>query len=77
LQKAKQDYFKERSIYYSTFPIREQAEKGEWNKGIAKGEAIGERKNALRMAKALKTKGISVDIIVETSGLSKEEIEKL
>ena len=30
-QKAKQDYFKERTIYYSTFPIREQAEKGEWN----------------------------------------------
>jgi len=31
LQKAKQNYFKERTIYYSTFPIREQAEKGEWN----------------------------------------------
>ena len=30
LQKAKQNYFKERTIYYSTFPIREQAEKGEW-----------------------------------------------
>ena len=24
LQKAKQNYFKERTIYYSTFPIREQ-----------------------------------------------------
>lgn len=31
LQKAKQNYFKERTIYYSTFPIREQAEKGEWS----------------------------------------------
>ena len=35
LQKAiaaanRQNYFKERTIYYSTFPIREQAEKGEW-----------------------------------------------
>ena len=29
LQKAKQNYFKERTIYYSTFPIREQAERGE------------------------------------------------
>ena len=29
LQKAKQNYFKERTIYYSTFPIKEQAEKGE------------------------------------------------
>ena len=31
LQKAKKNYFKERVIYYSTFPIIEQAEKGEWN----------------------------------------------
>ncbi|MDI9356946.1 MAG: Rpn family recombination-promoting nuclease/putative transposase [Chitinophagaceae bacterium] len=31
IQKAKQNYFKERTIYYSTFPIREQAEKGGWN----------------------------------------------
>ena len=31
LQKAKQNYFKDRTIYYSTFPIQEQAEKGEWN----------------------------------------------
>lgn len=31
LQKARQNYFKERTIYYSTFPIREQAEKGDWN----------------------------------------------
>lgn len=37
LQKAKQNYFKERTIYYSTFPIQEQAQRGEWNynlKGI-------------------------------------------
>jgi predicted transposase/invertase (TIGR01784 family) len=31
LQKAKQNYFKDRSVYYSTFPIAEQAQKGEWN----------------------------------------------
>ncbi|MCD4708644.1 MAG: Rpn family recombination-promoting nuclease/putative transposase [Candidatus Sabulitectum sp.] len=31
LQKAKQNYFKDRSIYYSTFPIREQGEKGDWS----------------------------------------------
>lgn len=31
LQKAKQNYFKDRSIYYSTFPIQAQAEKGEWD----------------------------------------------
>ena len=31
LQKAKQNFFKDRSIYYSTFPIQEQGQKGEWN----------------------------------------------
>ena len=31
LQKAKQKYFKDRTIYYSSFPIQEQAERGEWN----------------------------------------------
>ena len=31
MQKAEQDYFKDRSIYYSTFPIREQAPRGEWD----------------------------------------------
>jgi predicted transposase/invertase (TIGR01784 family) len=31
LQKAEQAFFKERSIYYATFPIQEQAVKGDWN----------------------------------------------
>jgi len=31
IQKAKQNFFKDRSVYYSTFPIQEQAKKGEWN----------------------------------------------
>jgi len=31
LQKAKQKYFKDRSLYYSTFAIQEQADKGEWD----------------------------------------------
>jgi predicted transposase/invertase (TIGR01784 family) len=31
LQKAKQNYFKERSIFYSTFPIQEQAKRGPWD----------------------------------------------
>ena len=41
LQKAKQNYFKERTIYYSTFPIREQAEKGEWNYNLTAIYCIG------------------------------------
>ena len=31
LQRAEQDYFKERSIYYSTFAIQEPAKKGKWD----------------------------------------------
>ncbi len=31
LQKTKQNFFKDRSVYYSTFPIREQAKRAEWD----------------------------------------------
>ena len=41
LQKAKQNYFRERTIYYSTFPIREQAEKGGWNYNLKAVYCIG------------------------------------
>ncbi len=41
LQKAKQNYFKERSVYYSTFPIREQGERGNWNFELAAVYCVG------------------------------------
>lgn len=41
LQKAKQNYFKERTIYYSTFPIREQAEKGQWDYNLKAVYCVG------------------------------------
>ena len=41
LQKAKQNYFIERTIYYSTFPIQEQAEKGKWNYNLKAVYCIG------------------------------------
>lgn len=41
LQKAKQNYFKERTVYYSTFPIREQAERGEWNYNLKAVYCVG------------------------------------
>jgi predicted transposase/invertase (TIGR01784 family) len=31
LQKAKQNFFKDRSVYYASFPIQEQAQKGGWD----------------------------------------------
>ncbi len=30
IQKAKQNYFKDRTVFYATFPIQEQAQKGDW-----------------------------------------------
>lgn len=31
MQKAKIKFFKDRALFYTTFPIKEQAEKGDWN----------------------------------------------
>ena len=31
MQKAEQQFFKDRSVFYATFPIREQAKRGDWN----------------------------------------------
>jgi predicted transposase/invertase (TIGR01784 family) len=41
LQKAKQNYFIERTIYYSTFQIQEQAEIGNWNYNLKAVFCIG------------------------------------
>lgn len=41
MQKAEQSYFIDRSIYYSTFPIQEQAQKGTWNFKLDKVYTIG------------------------------------
>jgi predicted transposase/invertase (TIGR01784 family) len=57
--------------------IREEARKEGREEGLKEGEAIGIKKNSIEMAKKLKKKGIDINIIVETSGLSKEEIEKI
>ncbi len=41
IQKAKQNYFTDRSIYYSTLPIQQQAEKGKWNFKLKSVYTIG------------------------------------
>lgn len=35
MQKAKVKYFKDRSLFYVTFPIKDQAQQGEWNFKLA------------------------------------------
>jgi predicted transposase/invertase (TIGR01784 family) len=41
LQKAKQNFFKDRSVFYATFPIQEQALKGDWDFKLAPVYAVG------------------------------------
>ncbi len=41
MQKAEQQWFKDRSIYYSSFPIRSQGEKGKWLFGLKAVYTIG------------------------------------
>lgn len=41
MQNVFQQFFKDRSIYYSTFPIREQAQRGEWDYRLEAVYTIG------------------------------------
>lgn len=41
LQKAKQHFFKDRAVFYSSFPIRSQAERGDWNYRLAPVYCLG------------------------------------
>jgi predicted transposase/invertase (TIGR01784 family) len=41
MQKAKQNYFKDRSVFYSSFPIQEQAQKGDWNYKLSPIYTVG------------------------------------
>ena len=41
IQKAKQNYFKDRSVFYASFPIQEQALQGQWNYKLTPVYSIG------------------------------------
>jgi predicted transposase/invertase (TIGR01784 family) len=41
MQKSKQSFLKDRSVYYATFPIQEQAHKSEWNYELKAVYTIG------------------------------------
>jgi len=41
LQKAKQNYFKDRTVFYASFPIKEQGEKGDWDYNLKSVFCIG------------------------------------
>lgn len=41
MQKAEQQFFKDRSVFYSTFPIRDQGQTGKWNYQLKSVYTIG------------------------------------
>jgi len=41
MQKAKQNFFKDRSVFYASFPIQEQAKKNQWNYQLDPVYSIG------------------------------------
>ena len=41
IQKGEQEFFKDRSLYYTTFPIREQAKRGQWDYELKAVYTIG------------------------------------
>ena len=47
------------------------------NEGISLGITQGEHKKTVETAKVLKSAGVSINLIIDSTGLSREEIEKL
>ena len=41
MQRGEQQFFKDRSLYYATFPIREQARRGDWDYELQRVYVIG------------------------------------
>ena len=41
LQKAKHNFFKDLTVYYATFPIQEQAQRGDWDYKLSAVYAVG------------------------------------
>ena len=41
MQKAKQNYFRDRSVYYASFPIQEQGQQGDWDYKLSPVYTVG------------------------------------
>ena len=56
--------------------MRPQLEKA-WDDGIEEGKKEGKKEGIAQTARRFKAAGVSLDIIIKATGLSKEEIQKL
>ena len=59
--------------YMTAYELKRRYQK----EALAKGEATGEKKKAVEMAKAMKEDGIAIETIVKISGLSPTTIKRL
>jgi predicted transposase/invertase (TIGR01784 family) len=72
IQKAKQNFFKDRSVYYSTFPIQEQAIQGDWDFELSAVYTIGvldfifdDHKNDSTMVHVVQLKNQNCEVFYE------------
>lgn len=70
-------YIKEEQDAWLKEMIRGYAAKKGYDEGHAKGISQGEKNKQLEIAKKMKEKKIKLDDIIQITGLSKEEVEKL
>ncbi len=77
MQKAKQNYFKDRSVFYATFPIQEQAIRGEWDYKLAEVFTVGVLDFVFGDEKETKNKAISVPNDDEPHKIPNTEPQKI
>jgi predicted transposase/invertase (TIGR01784 family) len=70
-------YTKEQLAAYDKRKIDRMTERGVINDAKREGEAIGEQKKAVNIAKKLLNKGMQIEDVSDATGLSKQQIEEL
>lgn len=82
LTKEERELYEEQWRYYNDYYnvmdyAVEQSEKKGYDVGLAKGLADGRAEGIEQVAKMMKSQGLVVDLIVQCTGLSPDEIAKL
>ena len=64
-------------IQFAADKGREEGKKEGREEGLKKGLEEGREEERKLMASKLKAMGVGIDVIIESSGLTREEVEKL
>ena len=70
---AYENYHKSLLEYWEVKNVKDTA----FNEGKLEGNAEGKIERTIEVAKALKQQGVAIDIIITTTGLTRQEIEGL